>query len=150
VKTRCSQSAIVDKRLSSQHPQALLTPTNMPIRGVESFSPAKHLSVRQTVMTELKARRTALNESTRDSLLEDLDCNTCRTLLRGKETGQWLSVMPSTLNGTKLSPQEFQDSVHLCYAGSPGDLPVQCKGCDARLGASLFFDIMRSTMSSET
>ncbi len=40
--------------------------------------------------------------------------------------------MPSTLNGTKLSPQEFRDSLHLRYARSPGDLPVHCDGCDAK------------------
>jgi hypothetical protein len=30
--------------------------------------------------------------------------------------------MPSTLNGTELSPQEFWDSLHLCYARTVGDL----------------------------
>jgi hypothetical protein len=50
-------------------------------RSLETFSPAKHQSVRQTVMAELKVRRTALNKSTLDSLLKDLDCDTRRTLL---------------------------------------------------------------------
>jgi hypothetical protein len=67
-----------------------------------------------------------------DSLLKDLDCDTQRTLRWGKETGQWLSVMLSTLNGTELSPQEFWDSLHLCYVRTPGDLPTHCNGCDTK------------------
>jgi hypothetical protein len=33
--------------------------------------------------------------------------------------------MPSTLNGNKLSPQEFWNLLHLRYARSPGDIPTQ-------------------------
>jgi hypothetical protein len=83
-------------------------------------------------MAELKVRRAALHDSTLDSILEDLDCDTRRTLLQGKETGKWLSVMPSILNGTELSPQEFRDSLHLRYVRAPGDLPSHCDGCDAK------------------
>jgi hypothetical protein len=47
------------------------------------------------------------------------------------ETGQWLSILPSTINGTKLSAQEFRDALLLQYAHSPGDLPSHCDSCDA-------------------
>jgi hypothetical protein len=40
--------------------------------------------------------------------------------------------MLSTLNGTELSPQEFQDSLHLYYARTTGDLPSHCGRCDAK------------------
>jgi hypothetical protein len=101
-------------------------------RGVEPFSSEEHLPVQKTVIAELKVRKTALNEFTLDSILKGLDCDTRRTILQGKETGQWLSVMPSTLNGTELSPQEFRDSLHLRYSRTPGDLPTHCDGCDAK------------------
>lgn len=55
--------------------------------------------------------------------------DTRRAILRGTRTGQWLSVLPSTVNGTELSAQEFRDSLHLRYARSPPDLPTQCDGC---------------------
>jgi hypothetical protein len=46
--------------------------------------------------------------------------------------GQWLSVMPSTLNGTELSAQEFRDALLLRHARTPGDLPSHCDGCGAK------------------
>jgi hypothetical protein len=82
----------------------------------------------------LKLCKSALNESTLDSILEDLDCDTCRTLLWGKETGHWLSVMPSTLNSTKLSSQEFQDSLDLHYTRTPGDLPTHYNALKCKVG----------------
>jgi hypothetical protein len=54
-----------------------------------------------------------------------------RTILQGRETDQWLSIMPSMLkNGTKLSSQEFHVALLLCCARTPGDLPSSlCDGC---------------------
>jgi hypothetical protein len=87
-------------------------------RGTESFSSADHQSLRKAVTAEIKTRH--------------LDYDTRRTILRGKETGQWLSVMPSTLNGTKLSAQEFRDTLLLRHERTPGDLPSHCDGCGAK------------------
>jgi hypothetical protein len=50
-------------------------------RAVEPFSSEEHQSIQKTVTVELKLCKSALNESTLDSILEDLDCDTCRTLL---------------------------------------------------------------------
>jgi hypothetical protein len=86
----------------------------------------------KTVTAELKVCKIVLNGFALELILEDLDCNTSRTTFCGKETGQWLSVMPSTLNGTKLSPQEFWDSLHLRYVRTPGDQLLQAsKVCSA-------------------
>ena len=64
--------------------------------------------------------------------MKKLPCSDRRTILRGKSTGQWLSVLPSTLNGTELSAQEFRDSLHLRYARSPSDLQANCDGCGSK------------------
>jgi hypothetical protein len=101
-------------------------------RGSESFSSTDHQAVRSAVATELKSRRTEKFDSTLTSILGGLDCDTCRTLLRGKETGQWLNGMPSTLNGTELSSQEFRDALLLRHARTLGDLPLLCNGCGAK------------------
>jgi hypothetical protein len=101
-------------------------------RGVEPFSSHDHKTVRTAVTTELRSRRSEKMDSTLVSLLSGLDCDTRRTILRGKETGQWLSVMPSTLNGTELSAQEFRDALLLRHARTPGDLPSHCDGCGAK------------------
>jgi hypothetical protein len=44
-----------------------------------------------------------------------------------KDTGQWLSVKPSLLNGTDLSGQEYTD-MNLRYGGS-WSLQSHCDGC---------------------
>jgi hypothetical protein len=50
-------------------------------RGVESFSSTDHKSVRAAVMAELKSRRTEKLDSTLTSIFDELDCDTCRTIL---------------------------------------------------------------------
>jgi hypothetical protein len=74
-------------------------------RGTESFSSADHQSLCKAVTVEIKTRRSDKQDSSLSTILADLDCDTRRTILRGKETGQWLSVMRSTRNGTELSTQ---------------------------------------------
>jgi hypothetical protein len=50
-------------------------------RGVVPFSPDEHCSLRTTVTKELKIQKAALNESSLDLILKDLDCDTHMTLL---------------------------------------------------------------------
>jgi hypothetical protein len=57
-----------------------------------------------------------------------MSCDNRRTILRGKETGQWLLVLTLTVNSTELSAQEFRDALLLRYAHCPPDLPIQYNG----------------------
>ncbi len=98
-------------------------------RGIEEFQSEEHESVRRSVLKELTKRKTTQLDETLDSILSGLPCDTRRTIRRGKETGLWLTTLPSTVNGTELSAQEFRDQLLLRYARSPGDLPSQCDGC---------------------
>jgi hypothetical protein len=41
--------------------------------------------------------------------------------------------MPSTVNGTVLSGQEFRDAIRLRYGRAPGDLQSPCDGCGQKL-----------------
>jgi hypothetical protein len=61
-------------------------------RGVETFRSETHKSVIAEVKTELKLRNQAKYESERTLLTSKLSCNDRRTILRGQETGQWLSL----------------------------------------------------------
>jgi len=99
------------------------------LRGVEVFRSAAHASVVSRVKAELKERNKVFNDSKLNQIASQLPCDDRRTILRGKDTGQWLSVLPSTVNGTELSAQEFRDSLCLRYARTPGDLPKSCDGC---------------------
>ena len=80
-------------------------------------------------MTEVKARKTKECEAELTATLAKVDADTRRTINRGKHCGQWLGVIPSTVNGTELSAQEFRDNLCMRCARFPGDLPKHCDGC---------------------
>ena len=99
------------------------------LRGNDSFRSATHLSVTKEVRAELKIRRSKDNESVLGHLTKPMTPAMRRTIMRGTETGQWLSSLPTTVNGTQLSAQEFRDALFLRYAIPPPDLPSVCDGC---------------------
>ena len=45
--------------------------------------------------------------------------------------GGWLSVLPSTINGTELGAQEWRYSLFLIYGIDPPDLHEHFNGCGA-------------------
>ena len=55
-----------------------------------------------------------------------------RRLRRATKTGAWLTVQPSTVNGTELGAQEWRDAAFLRYGLDPLDLPKFYKGCKDR------------------
>jgi hypothetical protein len=93
-------------------------------RGIDVFQLTDHLKVIREVKAELKLRNAAKSESSLNVLASKMSYNNRRTILSGKETGQWLSVLPSTANGMELygmelSDQEFRDALLLRYDGCP-------------------------------
>lgn len=95
-----------------------------------TFSSVDHKSTRSSTIAEIRKRKTEEEKGILEDICSKLDPDTARTIKRGALCGQWLSVLPSTVNGTELSPQEFRDNLLLRYARSPGDLPERCDGCD--------------------
>jgi hypothetical protein len=97
------------------------------------FSGLMHKSViAEKVKAELKLRNEAKSESEMTSRTSKLSCDDRRTILRGQETGQWLSQLPSTVNGAELSAQEFRDAPLLRSARGPPDSPPFCDGCNQK------------------
>ena len=47
-----------------------------------------------------------------------------RQMRRAAKTGAWLTVLPSTVNGTELGDQEWCDALFLRYGLDPPDLPT--------------------------
>jgi hypothetical protein len=85
------------------------------------------------VKDELKSRQQETYSSELTSIVSTLSRDDNRTILRGKETGQWLSAVPSTVNGTELAQQEFRDALLLRFAKkSSGDLQSHCDGCGVK------------------
>ena len=63
-----------------------------------------------------------------------------RCLQRATNTGAWMKVHPSTINGTELGPQECRDALFLRYGLEPPDLPTYCDGCHAKFSISHALD----------
>ena len=63
-----------------------------------------------------------------------------RQLQRATNTGAWLTVHPSTVNGTEMGAQEWRDSLFLRYGLEPPDLPTHCDGCQSKFYISHALD----------
>jgi hypothetical protein len=87
----------------------------------------------QSVLAQL--RDEAKYESAMTSLTLKLSHGDRGTILRGQETGQWLSVLPSAVNGAELSAQKFRDALLLRHARGPPGPPPLCDGCNQKFSA---------------
>jgi hypothetical protein len=55
-----------------------------------------------------------------------------RRITRSADTGAWLTTLPTLLNGSDLSADEFRDGARLRLGLTPTALPPQCDGCGER------------------
>ena len=51
----------------------------------------------------------------------------------GTKTGVWLTMLPSTVNGTELGVHEWRDTIFLRYSIDTPDLTYHCGGCNSAL-----------------
>ena len=56
-----------------------------------------------------------------------------RWLRYGTKMGDWLTALPSTVDGTELGDQEWLDALFLCYGIYTPDLPTHCDDCNEKL-----------------
>ena len=63
-----------------------------------------------------------------------------RLLRRATKTVAWMTVKPSTVNGTELGAQEWRDTLFLRYGLDTPDLPTHCDGCQAKFSISHALD----------
>ena len=64
-------------------------------------------------------------------------------LRKATQKGAWMTVQPSTVNGTELGAQEWQDSLLLRYCLDPPNLPKYCDGCNAVFSICHALDLNR-------
>lgn len=83
------------------------------LRGTIEFSLTDHASIVRNIKSELKFHNSMQHKKKLTSIVSRMPCDEHRMILRGKDTGQWLSVVPSMVNGTELVAQEFHDSLLL-------------------------------------
>ena len=65
---------------------------------------------------------------------------------RAGKTGDWITVLLSTVNGTELGYQEWQDALFLRYGMDPPDLLTYCDGCEARFTISHALDCKKGVL----
>ena len=74
------------------------------------------------------------------SALEGAPVLQAHRMRRAAKTGDWLTVLPYTINGTEMGPQEWRDALFLRYGLDPPDLPTHCNGCEVRFTTSHALD----------
>jgi hypothetical protein len=99
------------------------------LRKRATFNGAEHTSVIKEGRAAMRLCRAAVDDSELTRLLRNLPQEKRRIIERGRQTGAWISVQPSTVNGTELSAEEFRDATHLRYAQVPPNFPTTCDGC---------------------
>ena len=99
--------------------------------GQVEFWTADHSACLQEGRTEVWRRGHWQAEEDMMTALEGAPVLHARRLQRATNTGAWLIVQPSTVNGTELGAQEWRDALFLWYGLEPPDLPTHCDGCQA-------------------
>ena len=101
------------------------------LRGTAEFWSGDHSLLMGEVRYEIHQRHADAAET---ALGEDWAAmSTENACLMGRITrkGAWLSVIPSTVNGTELGAPDWRDSIFLHYGIDPPDLQDHCNGCGA-------------------
>ena len=101
------------------------------LRRREEFRSVMHQSTMAEEKAATRKRNLELNSAKLATTLRRLPDGLNRTITRGKETGAWLTVLPSIVNETELSAEEFRDALIMRYGERPSNFPHTCDGCDA-------------------
>jgi hypothetical protein len=111
------------KRSTTLLTQALLSPTG------NTFSVSDHIKASRSAANTAHSDREKADSQTLATILETSSVPMKRCINRATETGLWLTISPSFLNGTELSADEFCDGLFLRYGLQPKNLPNKCDGC---------------------
>ena len=110
------------------------------LRGQIEFRTADHSACLRESLTAVRGRGQIRAEEALTAALEGAPVLHARRLRRAAKTGAWLTVQPSTGNGTELGAQEWRDALFLRYGLETPDLPTYCDGFQAKLSISHAFD----------
>jgi len=85
-------------------------------------------SVRATRYQSVAARE-AKEKLNCDKLCDNGERLEVNWIIRSKEAGAWVTVIPSTKNDTMLAREEWSDNCRYRYGFEPTNLPEYCDGC---------------------
>ena len=97
--------------------------------GTVEFRSGKHALLMGEGREEIQKRHAEESETAPGETRATTSNPEARRLGRVQQTGAWLLVISSTINGTELGLQELIDYIFLCYGIDPPDLPSHCDDC---------------------
>ena len=108
------------------------------IRGATEFKVIAHLDQLAKVHHDVSGRREARVQCLLTSVLECIPSPVCCTIRRAIDfqISGWLTVLPLTCHHFDLSPQQFHDTLLLCYRRPLSLMPSQCDGCGSTFDLS--------------
>ncbi len=101
------------------------------LRGKEEFRLVTHQSTMKEERAATRRQNSDISDEKLTKILRKLPEGLSRSIKRGQQTGAWLSVLPSIVNGTELLAEEFRDALTIQYGELPSNFPLHCDGCDA-------------------
>ena len=107
------------------------------------FRTVDHSACLREGRTAVQRRGQRRKEEALTAALEGPPILHARELQRATNTGAWLTVQSSTVNGTDLGAQEWRDTLFLWYGLKPLDLPTHCDGCQAKFSVSHILDCIK-------
>ena len=119
------------------------------LRGQVVFRTDDHLACLQGGRLDVRHRGDKRAEEALTAALEGVPVLQAHQMRRAAKTRAWLTVLPSTFNGTELGPQEWRDALFMRYGLDPPDLPKYCNGCEARFSISHALDCKKGGLVME-
>ena len=102
------------------------------LRGQVPFRTAYHAACLRDGRAAVRRHNVAKAMASLETSIARTPVEVTRWLRRATKTGAWLTVQPSTVNGTELGAQEWRGTAFLRYGLEPPDLPKHCDGCNAK------------------
>ena len=112
------------------------------IRGATEFKVTAHLGQLAKVRFDVSGRREARIQCLLTSVLDCMPSPICRTIRRAIDfqTSGWLTVLPLTCHHFNQSPQQFCDTLSLCYHRPLSSMPSHCDVCGSTFNLSHALD----------
>ena len=102
------------------------------LRGQVEFRTADHSACLREGRPEVRWRSTQWAKEALAATIAGALVQGARQLRRVTKIGAWMTVQPSTVNGTALGAQEWRDALFLRYGLTPPDLPKYFDDCNIK------------------
>ena len=113
------------------------------LRGQVPFRTADHKACLRYGRAAVRRQNIAKAVASPETTIARAPAVVTRWLRRATKTGAWLTVQPSTVNGTELGAQEWRDAAFLRYGLDTPDLTKHCGSCNARFSICHALDCKR-------